>query len=310
MRARCGWTGWLCRWLCRWFAADSTDAAATDADAEADTDDAGATAALASFTGPTEIRLREEQLAQATLELVHRPLEGVAGVASRALEDGLRAAFAPLLNLRAFPRSLCQIVVQGLAPAPAAYPSSSPFGAPSRRNGWPRTVSENDGGDGGDGEGDEEMRDDDDDDDEGQGQEGTDGGSPLAGSSFSSRAAALNAAALATLHAGSVGLRALPLAVALALGTDGALRADPALDEETAARARFAFGWAFGAGISSKHGEKQDDDDDDDEAELVWVEAEGEFSRAEFGAARDLSRTKAAEVLAFVQDKVGEYFES
>lgn len=241
----------------------------------------GPSAALASFTGPTEIRLREEQLSQATLELVHRPLEGVAGVQSRALEDSLSAVFEPLLNLRAFPRSLCQIVVQGLAPAPAAYPSSSPFGAPSQRNGWPRS------------------NDDEDDDMDGAKEED---GSPLAGYSFSGRAAALNAASLATLHAGSVGLRAFPIAVSLALSTEGDLLADPSLDEETSAQARFGFGWAFGAGISSKKG-------DEEEAELVWAEAEGDFTRQELTKARELSRRKAEEVLEIVKEKVGEYFE-
>ncbi|EKC97434.1 hypothetical protein A1Q2_08357 [Trichosporon asahii var. asahii CBS 8904] len=247
----------------------------------------GPSAALASFTGPTEIRLREEQLSQATLELVHRPLEGVAGVQSRALEDSLSAVFEPLLNLRAFPRSLCQIVVQGLAPAPAAYPSSSPFGAPSQRNGWPRDSNA-------DADEDEDM--------DGETKE-EEGASPLAGYSFSARAAALNAASLATLHAGSVGLRAFPIAVSLALNTDGDLLVDPTLDEETGAQARFGFGWAFGAGISSKK------DDADEEAELVWAEAEGDFSKQEFDAARDLSRRKAEEVLDFVKEKVGEYFE-
>lgn len=196
--------------------------------------------------------------------------------------------FERLLNLRAFPRSLCQIVVQGLSPAPAQYPSSSPFGAPSARNGWPRDSTDKEG----DGDGDESM-----------GEDGKrDEGSPLAGSSFSGRAAALNAASLAALHAGSVGLRALPLAVSLALSTQGDLLADPSLEEETAARARFGFGWAFGAGIAAKP------EGDGDEAELVWAEAEGEFAKAEFDAARSLSRSKAEEVLAFVQEQVAEYF--
>lgn len=245
----------------------------------------GPSAALASFTGPTEIRLREEQLSQATLELVHRPLEGVAGVQSRALEDNLTAVFEPLLNLRAFPRSLCQIVVQGLAPAPAAYPSSSPFGAPSQRNGWPRDSNADE---------DEDM----------DGEQTEETGSPLAGYSFSGRAAALNAASLATLHAGSVGLRAFPLAVSLALTDDGDMLVDPTLDEETSAQARFGFGWAFGTGISSKK-----ESGEDEEAELVWAEAEGDFTKLEFDAARTLSRRKAEEVLDFVKEKVGEYFE-
>ena len=39
----------------------------------------GSEAALASFSGPLEVRLREELPNKATLEIVHRPLEGVGG---------------------------------------------------------------------------------------------------------------------------------------------------------------------------------------------------------------------------------------
>lgn len=141
------------------------------------------------------------------------------------------------------------------------------------------------------------------------GQEGGKNGSPLAGSSFSSRAAALNSATLATLHAGSVGLRALPLAVSLALTSDGAMLVDPSLNEETSARARFGFGWAFGAGISSKKHEGGDEEAEE-EAELVWTEAEGDFTRMEFVKARELGRRKAGEVLDFVRAQIEEFFES
>ena len=34
---------------------------------------------MASVTGPVEVRLREELPDRATLEVVHRPLEGVGG---------------------------------------------------------------------------------------------------------------------------------------------------------------------------------------------------------------------------------------
>lgn len=42
----------------------------------------GSTSALASFSGPIEVRLREELVDRATLEIVHRPLEGVGGMSS------------------------------------------------------------------------------------------------------------------------------------------------------------------------------------------------------------------------------------
>jgi exosome complex component RRP46 len=39
----------------------------------------GSTAAVASLNGPIEVRLREELPDRATLEVIHRPLEGVGG---------------------------------------------------------------------------------------------------------------------------------------------------------------------------------------------------------------------------------------
>lgn len=45
----------------------------------ADTAMTGSTSCLASFTGPIEVRIREEMPDKATLEVTHRPLEGVGG---------------------------------------------------------------------------------------------------------------------------------------------------------------------------------------------------------------------------------------
>jgi exosome complex component RRP46 len=89
------------------------------------------------------------------------------------------------------------------------------------------------------------------------------------------RAAAFNAASLAAMHAGSVGMKAVPLAVGVAL-VDGEFVLDPSAEEEAAADARFGFGWAFGAGVSSA---KDRMDEEAEEAESVWIEAEGAFTR-------------------------------
>ncbi|KAL1408433.1 hypothetical protein Q8F55_005245 [Vanrija albida] len=234
----------------------------------------GPVAALASFTGPIEVRIREERVDAATLEVVHRPLEGIAGTSSRALVSTLEGVFAPLLALQAFPRALLQLVVQSLAPGYAPHPASLSDG---RQVSWPPA-------------------------------EFTEAGAaaPLGASTFAARAAAVNAATLAALHAGSVGMRAVPFAVALA-AVDGELLLDPSADEEAAATARFGFAWAFGTGISSAAGGMQLDGEEA-EAELVWAEAEGEFSKDEFDAARDFSRAAAAEVLAFAKEELEAFF--
>jgi exosome complex component RRP46 len=123
---------------------------------------------------------------------------------------------------------------------------------------------------------------------------------------FAERATALNAATLAVLDAGAVSLRAVPLAVALAyapaemyvdvtgdMGSDGEGRqvhlvVDPTADEEASAKSRFVFGWAFGEGVSTSGPRAKAEDadmlggaDETLEAELVWVESEGSFSKAE-----------------------------
>jgi exosome complex component RRP46 len=103
---------------------------------------------------------------------------------------------------------------------------------------------------------------------------------------FAARAAALNAATLALLDAGSVGMRGVAVAVALA-GVEGGLVLDPSGVEEGKARSRYVFGWGFGKGLGmeGEEGVKMEVDGDDavrtNDAELVWAEGEGEFTKEE-----------------------------
>ena len=131
------------------------------------------------------------------------------------------------------------------------------------------------------------------------------GPAPMSGVYFSARAAALNASTLAILDAGSIALRAMSVAVALAYlpngragtgstngggngGGKGVLVLDPTAEEERRATSRHVFGWAYGAGIYQA-GERTDGGDIEDdeklegrgEAELVWAESEGDFTRNE-----------------------------
>jgi exosome complex component RRP46 len=206
----------------------------------------GPVAALASFTGPIEVRLREEKISESTLEVVHRPLEGVGGTSSRALETVLHDVFTSVLNLSSVPRSLCQLVVQSLTPVPVDTPCAVDADAAPT---WPPAQFA---------PAETRIR--------------------TAGQAAAARAAAINAAALAALHAGSIGLRAVPVAIALARH-DGAWIVDPTTEEEEASDARAVFAWAFGAGMAAAKEEMTDDESP--EGEVVWVAAEGAFSRDE-----------------------------
>ncbi|GMK57779.1 hypothetical protein CspeluHIS016_0406130 [Cutaneotrichosporon spelunceum] len=233
----------------------------------------GPASALASFTGPIEVRIRDERADAATLEVIHRPLDGIGATPSRALEDALRASFGPILALNRFPRSLVQLVVQSLIPSTTQH-SAQPW-TEDKVSSWPPSTYP------------------------------PSVGTPLSPSGgMVARAAAFNAASLAAMHAGSVGMRAVPLAVGVAL-VDGEYVLDPSSEEEAAADARFGFGWAFGAGVSSAKGRMEDNE----EAESVWIEAEGTFTRQQFNEARELGLGGARDVFAFVQGELETFFE-
>jgi hypothetical protein len=63
------------------------------------------------------------------------------------------------------------------------------------------------------------------------------------------------------------------------------------MEEEALASARFGFAWAIGHGLADSDtgvnaggtGMDVDEDEDGMDMELVWVESEGSFSRAEVG---------------------------
>jgi exosome complex component RRP46 len=178
---------------------------------------------------------------------------------SRALESSLSALLIPLLNLSQHPRSLIQLVVQSLSSttAPSFSDSTIDFPESSSQKSWPpsETVLSSHT-------------------------------APASGIPFSSRAASINAAALAALDAGSVAMRGVPIGVALAYipaesGEEAGLVLDPTPEEEARATSRYGFGWAFGVGLSATPHGGMDMDGEEGEAELVWVESEGQFTRSE-----------------------------
>ncbi|KDQ54217.1 hypothetical protein JAAARDRAFT_135749 [Jaapia argillacea MUCL 33604] len=78
----------------------------------------GDTKALASISGPIEVRLAVEQPSKATFEVVIRPLSAIPGTESKSLSAILRSLFSSSLILSQNPRTLVQLVVQSLTPTP------------------------------------------------------------------------------------------------------------------------------------------------------------------------------------------------
>ncbi|KAJ7205196.1 exosome component Rrp46 [Mycena pura] len=77
----------------------------------------GDTSALASVSGPIEVRLAAENPSAATFEVLLRPLSNVPATQSKSLAATIRAALLPSLILSQNPRTLIQLVVQSASPA-------------------------------------------------------------------------------------------------------------------------------------------------------------------------------------------------
>ncbi|KAJ6452143.1 exosome component Rrp46 [Mycena vitilis] len=77
----------------------------------------GDTAALASVSGPIEVRLAAENPSLSTFEVLLRPLSNVPATQSKYMAATIRAALLPSLILSQNPRSLIQLVVQSLSAA-------------------------------------------------------------------------------------------------------------------------------------------------------------------------------------------------
>ncbi|KAJ7162900.1 exosome component Rrp46 [Mycena filopes] len=76
----------------------------------------GDTVALASVSGPIEVRLAAENPSASTFEVLLRPLSNVPATQSKSLAATIRVALIPSLILSQNPRTLIQLVIQALSP--------------------------------------------------------------------------------------------------------------------------------------------------------------------------------------------------
>ncbi|KAF9935209.1 Exosome component 5 [Linnemannia zychae] len=74
--------------------------------------DFGESSVLCSVVGPSEVKLRDEKLDKATIEVVVRPLVGLPGIKDKAQEQAIRETLEPLILSGLHPRTGIQIVVQ------------------------------------------------------------------------------------------------------------------------------------------------------------------------------------------------------
>ncbi len=77
--------------------------------------------ALASLSGPIEVRLSAENPSKATLDVHLRPLSNVSATESKSLASAIASALTPSLLLTQNPRTLVQLVVQALSLPPEAW---------------------------------------------------------------------------------------------------------------------------------------------------------------------------------------------
>ncbi|WRT65147.1 uncharacterized protein IL334_002089 [Kwoniella shivajii] len=274
----------------------------------------GSTAALASCSGPLEVRLNKELPTKATLEISHRPLEGVGATPSRALITTLESIYPSVLKLSSHPRSLIQIIVQSLSSSSTSSTSSfNTYNTPSvyidtdaseegEPNTWPKPKNQSSFPL-------EEVS------------------SPIASYTFASRSASINASTLAILSNGSIPMTSLPISISVACidstqgqQVKGDLIVDPTVEEESRAKSRFAFAWAFGKNISMIKKDDKDSDvdvkmeldqnDREDEMELIWVESEGKFNKETFSDALELSKIACRTILSEIREKLGQELES
>ncbi|GAA5886301.1 hypothetical protein JCM6882_001596 [Rhodosporidiobolus microsporus] len=225
----------------------------------------GNVSVLASITGPAEVRLRDELVDRATLEINVRPLRGLGGPQTRAAEETLRQLLTPLILLHLYPRSLLQLTVQT-----TSAPSTTFTKAFSTD---PALVVATDA--------------------KGKGKEQLPRG---VGAGAGEKAARINAAMMALVDAG-VQCRGMLVAIAVALVPSAneeevEVLLDPTPAEEDEATSTHVFAFSFGRGVGETEGT------------CVGVESVGLFSEDQLFDAQDLAQTAAQTVLAFLRKSV------
>ncbi|GAA5966721.1 hypothetical protein JCM21900_004769 [Sporobolomyces salmonicolor] len=228
----------------------------------------GNVAVLASVTGPAEVRIRDELVDRATLEIHVRPLRGAGGPPLKAAETALSHLFPPVILLHLYPRSLLQLTLQTVSAPSTAF--SKPFSTDPLEAAPSLSYK-------GKGKATDLPR-------------GT-------GAGASEKAARINAAMMALVDAG-VQCKGMVVAVAVAYfpasgdGEEQEMRLDPTPAEEEEAVSTHVFAFSFGVGVGGVEGA------------CVGVDSLGTFSEDQLFDAQDLAQTASQTILAFIRKSV------
>ncbi|KAF5321740.1 hypothetical protein D9619_002242 [Psilocybe cf. subviscida] len=225
----------------------------------------GTTSALASLSGPIEVRLANELPNKATFEVLVRPLANISATDAKATASTLKAALEPSLLLAKHPRTLVQLVVQSLS-APLA--GSSSWGSTSNWEGS-STLST----------------------------------TMVAGQwkDVLLLPAMINASSLALLNASSVPMRGVAVAVsvgrfapsAAASPSQSTLVLDPSEDEAAQLQAGGCFAFLFADGAGLQQGAESENGDC---VWSSWKALSGGYDEEELFAARSLAQKGAREL--------------
>ncbi|BGP57690.1 hypothetical protein JCM8202_005473 [Rhodotorula sphaerocarpa] len=257
----------------------------------------GNVAVLGSVTGPAEVRIRDELVDRATLEIHVRALRGQGGPGIKALEATLAALLTPLILLHLYPRALLQLTLQTIS-----TPSTS-FTTPTNNSAFVALdpepeASSGDAGSDGKGKG------------KGKATAATVPPRPRGvATGASERAATINAAMMALVDSG-VQCRGMLVAVAVAClppppppssSSTGSSGPDPGEDEmvldptpaeEEQATSTHLFAFSFGVGVGGTEGT------------CVSVDSVGTFSEDQLYDAQDLAQSACQTILAFIRKSV------
>lgn len=173
-----------------------------------------------SFSGPLEVRQRDEQLGQATLQVHISPLRGLSNVSQKASAATISSLLSPLLHLHSHPRSLIQITLQTTSLPTTRY--SKPFTTFTAFS-EPLDVDN------------EEAE-------------------VLDWASCVHQAALLNAALLACIQSG-ISMNGTAAAVGLARSSQGQWLLDPSPQEEVDSDLCLVIGFAFGTTFGGQEGQ-------------------------------------------------------